>query len=445
MIEVFRDRLREPTSRGLADAVSTAIRDGAVQPGQKLPPIRSVAGSLGVSPTTVSAAWSLLARAGTIRTDGRRGTTIASLGGAGPSRYRRAFDRETSFSIDLSTGVPDPRLLPDLTPALQRLRGDHPPASYLADPVLPALLTVFERDWPYAAERFTVTDGAMDALDLICATMLRFGDRVAVEHPCFPPLLDLLDANGIVAIGVRVDDEGPVLADVEHALASGARALFLQPRAQNPTGMLLSAKRAGQLAARLADADALAIEDDSAGAMSSAPPISLGRWVPDRVLHVTSFSKSHGPDLRLAALSGPRPLIDAITERRHLGQGWTSRLLQSLLVDLLTNPVAIREVENARRVYAERRTAMVAALAAHGVPIAGSDGLNIWLPVRDESAALVRLASRGIGVAAGSPFMVLPGGQAHLRVTVGLVADQHEHIAAELAAAADVGSITGPR
>jgi DNA-binding transcriptional MocR family regulator len=323
----LRSRLEEPTSRGLANAVSAAIRDGALVDGERLPPIRRVATELGVSPTTVSAAWALLARAGTIRTDGRRGTTVATHPAAGPTRYRRALERETSFRLDLSSGVPDPALLPNLAPALHRLRGTTTPGSYLDSPVLPELADFLVTEWPYRAERFAITDGAMDALDQVCATLLRFGDRVAVENPSFPPLLDLLESAGMQTVGVALDDEGPTVEALARAVDAGVSAVFLQPRAQNPTGVSMSMARAEQLGRLLRGREVLVVEDDSAGAVAASPPISLGSWLPEQTVHIRSFSKSHGPDLRLAALSGSARHVDALTERRFLGQGWTSRLL----------------------------------------------------------------------------------------------------------------------
>src|SRR6476646_2133413 len=121
MLAEVRRRLDDPTARGLASAVSRAVREGALGVGVRLPPIRTVAAELGLSPTTVSAAWSLLARAGTIRTDGRRGTTVADRQRAGSPRYQRTLDRSSAFRLDLSTGVPDPALLPDLSRALDTL------------------------------------------------------------------------------------------------------------------------------------------------------------------------------------------------------------------------------------------------------------------------------------------------------------------------------------
>ena len=84
-----------------------------------------------ISPTTVSSAWQLLARSGTIRSDGRRGTTVAPTGRGGGERYSRALRHESEVTLDLSTGVPDPSLLPGLAagarPAARPLDPDELP------------------------------------------------------------------------------------------------------------------------------------------------------------------------------------------------------------------------------------------------------------------------------------------------------------------------------
>lgn len=436
--------MAEPTARGLAAAVGRCVGEGRLVAGDKLPPIRTVATQLGLSPTTVSAAWGLLGRAGTVQTDGRRGTVITART-AGPSRYRNALTEGQLFALDLSTGTPDPALLPDITAALRRIDPPAEPGTYLDDPVLPELGELLRSDWPFPAERLTVVDGAMDALQLIAATHLRFGDRVAVEQPCFPPLLDLLDAVGAVPVPVDVDDDGPLPEQLAAAVGAGVRAVFVQPRGQNPTGASLSPERVSALARVLRDSNVLVLEDDSAGAIAATPAMSLGGLLPAQTLHVRSFSKSYGPDLRLAALGGPASLVDPVVDRRFLGQGWTSRLLQRVLVDLLTHAPSVRAVQRARHEYARRRTAISGALAGAGVPVGGKDGLNIWVPVVDEAAALLLLATRGIGASAGHPFAVRAGQAPYLRVTVGLVASGQDEVADALADAARVGPRTAAR
>lgn len=445
ILSALEERLDQPTARGLAHAVSRAIGDGVLPAGTKLPPIREVATQLAMSPTTVSAGWALLARSGTIRTDGRRGTTVADPVGPSKTRYRRALEGQTGFSLDLSTGVPDAALLPNLGRALGSLTTAGTPGSYLDEAVLPELRDVLLDEWPYVTSDVSIVDGAMDALDLVARSAMRFGDRVVVEHPCFPPLLDLLDSIGADVVGVPLDSEGMHPRLLAAALASPAAAVILQPTAQNPSGVSTTPRRARALAELIDRSGTMVIEDDSAGAIASAPAISLGRWIPEHTVHIRSFSKSHGPDLRLAAVSGPAPLIHSMLARRQLGQGWSSRLLQRILLSLLTDESSRSEVRQAQREYARRRATLVDALTQRGVEVGGTDGINIWVPVHDEAAALVRLASQGIGVTPGSPFAVLSDMPGHIRVTSGLVGRDIvvEALADQIAAAANATGWAG--
>ncbi|MHB8273716.1 MAG: aminotransferase-like domain-containing protein [Dermatophilaceae bacterium] len=438
ILSEIEQRMDQPTARGLANAVSRTIRDGVLVPGTKLPPIRRVASELALSPTTVTAAWRLLARSGAIHGAGRRGTTVGETAAPGAVRYRQAVSRGTSFAVDLSTGVPDAALLPNLANSFVDLTTAGTPSSYLDAPVLPELEAELRRSWPYPADQITVVDGALDALDQVARSILRFGDRVVVEHPCFPPLVDLMEAAGVEVVGVPLDAEGMSLERLAEALETSTRAIFLQPRAQNPTGVSMTRERARSLARVIEGSRALVVEDDSTGAIGVSEPLSLGEWLPDQTVHIRSFSKSHGPDLRLAAMSAPAELMTDLLARRQLGQGWSSRLLQRILLHLLTDPVAIAEVEKARSVYAGRRRVLVEELAKRGVEVGGSDGINLWIPVQDEASALIRLASQGIGVAPGKPFAVLPETCGFMRVTVGLVSSGNDWLAGALAEAVDI-------
>ena len=437
LLSALEERLDQPTAKGLAHAVSASVRDGVLTAGDRLPPIRTVATELAMSPTTVSAAWALLARAGTVATAGRRGTTVLDQRPATTGRYQQALEHQAGFALDLSTGVPDPALLPTLTDVLASLTSTPATGSYLDDPVVPELAEALLDDWPYAVDEVLVVDGAMDALDLLVRTTLRFGDRVVVEDPCFPPLVDLLESVGVQLVAVPVDHEGLALDALAEALREPVAAIFVQPRAQNPTGVTTSTGRARAIANLLSDTETLVVEDDSAAGLSPSPLASLGRWRPGHTAYIRSFSKSHGPDLRLAALSAPADLMRAVSARRQLAQGWSSRLLQQVLLGLLTDERARTEVAHAAEVYAARRAAVVGALAERGIEVGGTEGINIWVPVHDETAAVVRLASQGIGVATGAPFRLgTADGQGHIRVTVGLAQGGFDELAEAIAVAA---------
>ena len=438
------DAVDDRSAKGIALALSTGIDRGLLRPGERLPPIRHAARDLEVAPATISAAWSHLARAGLIETDGRRGTRVREAS-VGPRRYRRALDTAAGWRVDLSTGLPDPRLLPDLHAAMHRVPRDRTAHSYLEDPVVPALREVLETSWPYAAESLTVVDGAMDAHSQLVAAHLRFGDRVAVEQPCFPPLLDLLEMAGVVPLGVAYDDQGPVVADVAAALAAGAKALFFQPWGQNPSGQSLSAGRAADLAAALQGRDVVVVEDDASAGNISGQPVSLGAHLPGQTVLVRSFSKTHGPDLRLAAIGGPASVVDPVVERRYLGQGWSSRLVQSILLDLLTDERSRSLVVESQRTYAARTDALADALAARGVVVPGRDGINVWVPVAEQGAALLHLAAAGVRAASGDPFWISAPATDHIRVTTAAIDAGYDDLAALVVGAARAGTWSGQR
>jgi len=251
-------------------------------------------------------------------------------------------------------------------------------------------------------------------------------------------MLDLLEVVGATVVGVPLDSDGLSVAGLTQALRDFSPvALFLQPRAHNPTGISMSAGRAADLASVLsARPGVTVVEDDHAGDISSAPVVSLGRWLPERTVHVSSFSKSHGPDLRLAAVGGPSSVLTAVADRRLLGPGWSSRILQAVLLDLLTDPAAGAQVRAARAAYAQRRSALLEALATRGATATAADGINLWLTVENEQHAMLTLAAHGIAVAPGTPFAAGPLDGEHVRVTVGLVRDGHDELADILAEAA---------
>jgi DNA-binding transcriptional MocR family regulator len=179
----------------------------------------------------------------------------------------------------------------------------------------------------------------------------------------------------------------------------------------------------------------LVIEDDHSGPVSNAELVSLGTAIPDQVVHVRSFSKSHGPDFRLAAVGGTADPINLVERRRMLGPSWTSRLLQEILATMLLSEDIDASVAVAAGIYATRRAAVVDGLDALGVAVGGMHGLNIWVPVQDEATAVPMLAAHGIGVARGRPFCLTEHKDHHIRVTTSAMDTDIEEITARLAEA----------
>jgi DNA-binding transcriptional MocR family regulator len=416
--------VEDPSPSGIAGAIARLIASGDLAPGDRLPTVRELAADLGVSPATVSHAWQALAGVGLI-------TTWL------PPRARNLTELPDA-RLDLSTGTPDPLLLPDMGPALTRVSSRAGTLNYFAEPVIPELESLLLATWPFEPGLLTIVDGAMDAISRTLDLVLKFGDRVAVENPGFPPLFDLLEHYGTERIAVELDGEGMRPDSLSLALQRSPAAVVLQPRTQNPSGVSMTVDRARELARIIRNSrnaeNTLIIEDDHSGEISSSGDVSLGQFLPERVVHIRSFSKSHGPDLRIAAVGGPKDLMDRFVARRILGPGWTSRMLQTILFDLLTESASVDQVALARRTYRERQVEIAAVLRDHGRDVAIADGINLWLRVDDERDAVVQLAASGIRVASGTPFLASPGGQ-FIRVTVGQIREDFAEVGAQLASA----------
>ncbi|WP_077800951.1 aminotransferase class I/II-fold pyridoxal phosphate-dependent enzyme [Streptomyces sp. JHA26] len=426
------------TGRGAAEisaSVERAVGTGELEPGQPLPPMRELAARLGVNPNTVAAAYRTLRERGVIETAGRRGSRVRAT----PATTGREFIRvEVPEGVrDVSEGNPDPALLPALGPVFAAAagQGDREPVLYGHAPVEPEL----ER--PARAglvadgvpdEPVAVTSGSLDAMERVLAAHLRPGDTVAVEDPGWGSLLDLVPALGLRTVAVGVDDEGPLPDDVRRALDAGARALVVTDRAQNPTGAALSATRARALRSVLRDhPETLLIEDDHGHHVVDLPLHPLAgtthHWA-----FVRSVAKAYGPDLRLAVLTGDTVTLDRVRGRQRLGPGWVSLVTQRAVALLWAGgAVDPRAVAAA---YGRRRNALLGALERRGVTAHGRSGMNVWIPVPDETGAVARLLNAGWAVAPGARFRI--GAPPGIRITVSTLADGEERPLADAVASA---------
>ncbi len=424
-------RITGDGAKSIAADVERAVSAGSLAPGEELPPVRELAARLGVNPNTAAAAYRLLRERGVVETAGRRGTRV---------RHRPATTPRSLLGLDvpagvrdLSTGNPDPALLPigsvDIPRAAPVLYGEPAMSARLVDHARAALAAD-----GVPAEHLAVTSGALDGIERALSAHLRPGDRVAVEDPGWANLLDLLAALGLSAEPMRVDDDGPLPGDVRRALGRGMAALVLTNRAQNPTGAALSAVRADELRGLITGHDVLLVEDDHCAGIAGAPLHTLAgsteRWV-----FVRSASKAYGPDVRVATMAGDRHTVDRVHGRLRLGPGWVSHLLQDLAVRLWSDEAATGLVRRAEGRYTDNRVRLCAALAERGVRAHGRSGLNVWLPVPDETVVITRLLAAGWAAAPGARFRI--GTPPGIRVTIAdLPADEVDPLADALAEAA---------
>lgn len=404
--------------------------------------MRELAQRLGVNPNTVAAAYRTLRERGVIETAGRRGSRVR----AKPATTGREFIRvEVPAGVrDVSDGNPDPALLPALGPVFAAAagQGDREPVLYGHAPVDPELARVARAeldadgvpDGPVA-----VTSGSLDAMERVLAAHLKAGDAVAVEDPGWGSLLDLVPALGLRTVPVGVDDQGPLPEDVRRVLAAGARALVVTDRAQNPTGAAVGPARARALRSVLRDhPGTLLIEDDHGHGIVDLPLHPLAGTTRNWAF-VRSAAKACGPDLRLAVLTGDPVTLDRVRGRQRLGPGWVSRITQRAVARLWADgAVDGRAVAG---VYGRRRDALLGALAEHGVTGQGRSGMNVWIPVPDETGAVARLLHAGWAVAPGARFrLAAPPG---IRITVSTLGEEDTGPLAAAVAAA-VGPGAGP-
>ncbi|MFF5090540.1 aminotransferase class I/II-fold pyridoxal phosphate-dependent enzyme [Streptomyces niveus] len=427
----------------IAASVERGIGAGHLAPGQPLPPLRELALELGVNPNTVAAAYRTLRDRGVIETAGRRGSRVR----ARPSSTSRGSIRVDAPAgvREVSDGNPDPALLPPLRNALAAAAREHDgrPGRYGDAAVLPELARLARAaldedgvpDGPVA-----VTSGSLDAIERVLAAHLRPGDAVAVEDPGWGGLLDLVPALGLRPVPMALDDDGPLPDELERALRGGARAVVVTDRAQNPTGAAVGADRARELRAVLADhPHVLLIEDDHGHRIVDLPLHPLAGVTHSWVL-VRSTAKAYGPDLRLAVLTGDAVTVDRVTGRQGLGPGWVSRLLQRAVVELWTTD-AVDPLDVARS-YGERRDALVRALAERGVDARGRSGMNVWVPVAEETGAVARLLHAGWAVAPGARFRMASGPAVRLTVSA-MAAEEIKAVADAVADAAGAAPAGG--
>ena len=409
------------TAAEIADSVRGLVERGHLSPGEVLPPVRALAEQLGVNRNTAVAAYRVLARSGVVVSQGRAGTRVARR-----SRVPQEGFAAAGSLRDVGTGNPDPRLIPDLGPALAAAAGRH---VLYGEPTIDRDLLAWAREWmapdvPADADelRLTLTSGAVDAVERLLAQALLRDDTVALEDPCFLASIHLAQLGGYRAVPVPVDAEGMTVDGLRRALEQGARAVVCTPRAQNPTGASLSAGRAEALRALLAEHPyVLVVQDDYFSYLSRRPFHSIIGPEHQRWALVRSVSKFAGPDMCLAVTACDADTASRLEMRLSPGTTWVSHLLQRITHSVMTDEAALALIDRASSHYAQRNAAFAALLTERGLATAAGDGMSLWvgLPVAAREVA-ERLTRRGWLVRTGDDFRLEETDEPsrHLRLTV---------------------------
>lgn len=400
--------------RRLHEQLRAAILSGRLAAGVRLPASRSLAQALGLSRNTVMLVYDLLLSEGHIVSRPGAGVFVAAAARPGLSPAKAAAE---PVLYNLLPGRPDTASFPyDIWGRLtgRALRQfSRASASYREPAGHPALREAiaghlsFARAIACEARDVIVTVGAQQAFDLLARTLLTPERRVvAVEDPGYPAARDAFAAAGAQVRAVPVDGEGLVV----DALPDDAAVICVTPSQQFPTGAAMSPRRRAALLAFAAERGAAVVEDDYGGEFrfDDAPLDALrtlGRQA--RVFYVGTFSQSLLPALRIGFVVAPDQDRAALAAARERSDWHGPAIEHATLAAFIAEGHLARRVRRMRKVYAERRAAMLRAIEVHCGgrlrPLPAAAGLHVAALIETSApAAAVVVDARRLGVAVES-------------------------------------------
>jgi GntR family transcriptional regulator / MocR family aminotransferase len=427
----FDRRSAVPLYRQVYDRLRDIMASGAFGPGARLPSSRSLASQLSLSRATVAYAYDLLAGDGYIGGRGQAGTYVAP--GAVPAPRGRPRTRPSEAAWlpkPLQVGVPALEAFPrKLWSRLEKRHAASLTIGELAGPeacgfsglrTAMANRLAITRGIACDPEQIFITAGFQGALMLAGAAILKRGDAVVVEDPGYAKAWDTLGSLNARLIPAAVDVEGlRVATALKHA--AGARMAVVTPCHQFPLGGTLAAERRAALLDWAREHDAWIVEDDNDNDFHFAGQPALpmkSADVHDRVLYVSSFGKLLFPGLRISCLVVPRLLVADFTRIAGILPVQPATREQAVLADFIRRGFIGRHINRMRRLYAQRRGDLLAALESAGlrndaaikleVP-AGGLHLIAWLERgASDAATAARAEKEGLGVLALSSCAIRP-------------------------------------
>ena len=436
-----------PIFARIAELLSAEIRRGRLRPGDRLPGTRPLAEQLGVGRNTVVAAYAELAAEGWIVTQAAGGSFVSS---EVPERRARRFGKrelDTAIAaqpgfdfehrtldrtyqsrpghLELFGGVPDLRLFPTslLARAYRRaLRGvgranlDYTaPFGHVRLRSALAGLVSATRALSATAEQILVTHGSQMAIDLVARTLVRPGDRVAVEEIGYQPAWAAFRQAGAELVHLPLDKQGLQVEALENTLATGPlRALYLTPHHQYPTTATLSVGRRLRLLELAAKHRFAIIEDDYDHEFhyDGRPLASLaGADRAGVVIYIGTLAKVLAPGLRLGFVAAPRNLIETMGAVRFLVDRHGDTVTEQAVAELIEDGEVLRHARRMRRVYHARRDALVDSLGRHLGGVLSFDvpagGLTLWAeadPEIDTRRWLARAPEQRVAFTLGTSY-----------------------------------------
>jgi DNA-binding transcriptional MocR family regulator len=443
-------------TQALMSAVRTKIANRALGPGDRLPSVRRFAETMGVSPSTVVEAYDRLEAEGVIRA--RRGSGFyvtnanlppMALADMGAPRERdidpfwvsrQSLDAEPSVLKPgcgwLPAGwMPNAALrkgLRTLARAGDTLLSDY--GSTRGSLALRRLLLgrFAEEGLGATAEQIMLTSSGTEAIDLICRLLLRPGDTVLVDDPCYFNFQALLRAHQVRIVGVPYTPTGPDIAAFEQALAAEAPRLYITNSAlHNPTGASLSPQIAHRVLSAGAAHDLTIVEDDIFADFE--PALSPRLAIPDglhRVIRIGSFSKTLSASVRCGYIAARADWIERLVDLQVATRfGGPSPVAAELIAGVLAGGGYRKHMDEVRQRLARARKEAIDRLAPLGIVpwLIPRGGFYLWcrLPDGHDSTAIARRCMQdNVILAPGNVFSVSQSAGASIRFNVAQMSDK---------------------
>jgi DNA-binding transcriptional MocR family regulator len=435
---------------GVMSAVRAKVASRAFAPGDRLPSIRGLATTMGVSPSTVVEAYDRLVAEGVVRA--RRGSGFYIVGSALPSLALAEDDPKRDRTVDPFWVA---RQSLDANPAVLKPGCGWLPADWMPDDALRRafrslaraeatvlteyggtrgsvalrrlLLTRLAEDGIEAsADQLLLTASGTRAIDLICRFLLRPGNTVLVDDPCYFNFRALLRAHQANVIGVPYTPSGPDVAQFEAILAAERPRLYITNSAlHNPTGATLSPQTAHRLLSIAAAHDLIIVEDDIFADFEPEPSPRLAALDGlERVIRIGSFSKTLSASVRCGYIAARREWIEDLVDLQiAISFGGASPAVGELIANVLSGGGYRKHMDEVRLRLVRARREIAGRLEDLGIEIwlMPRGGFYLWcrLPEGLKAADVARAALvEDIVLAPGNVFSVSETASEFLRFNV---------------------------
>ncbi|WP_458722976.1 aminotransferase-like domain-containing protein [Pseudomonas brenneri] len=438
-----------PVVQQIVSAIAAWIRESGVSPGTRLPSIRQLAHDNLLSQSSVIEALERMVAEGVLASRAGSGFVIAAQPTAssslaecqwyeGAERRWGAFTDNQLGELKLGCGwLPDSwREADDISYAIREIsRTDTAGVFNYSTPLgLPVLREQLHKRLAQiqvasSAERILTTHGASHAQDLLIRTLLKAGDTVVVETPGYGNLYRQLAFHGVRLLEVPRTRSGPDIQTLETLLVSHhPKCLFINSLYHNPTGTSLSRGVAERLLHLASTHDFLIVEEDVYGDLQHASCIRLAALAhDDRVIYVSSFSKTLSSALRVGYLTASTALISQVLKLKTLTGMGTSRFAEAMVASLLANGTYRKWVQRLRRrLSAEMaKTLQVLEDEEWEVFAVPAGGMFVWARPGPGGGSRLHARARQLGVLLSSGELFSPTGEHAdwLRINVAYACD----------------------